>query len=167
MGSAGGRRDDDSTATPYLSISWYPWPSGTARTGVRSMTVIVTPSGQSRVTCAVWTWRICSIRWAIAAPFTLISGTPGGMAAADRTSALVTRCVPVTVTERTTKNRESSRAQLTPPTMATAARAKKAARQGWCPPGREPRAVARDSRGGGRCPRPPRRGPRRPGRGPR
>ena len=63
---------------------------------MRSVTVIVIPSGQSRLTCADWTWRICSTRWATAALFTLISGSPGGMAAADRTSAPVTRCVPVT-----------------------------------------------------------------------
>lgn len=92
------------------------------------MTEISTLSGQSRVTRADWTWRSRSTRCATAASFTRISGTPAGTAAALRTWAGVTRCVPVTCTPRTTKNRDSSSAQPNPATSAMAISAKKTAR---------------------------------------
>jgi hypothetical protein len=52
------------------------------------------------------------------------------MAAAASTSARGTRCVPVTWIERTTRNREPSRAQPAPAMIPVMASAKKTARHG-------------------------------------
>ena len=85
-------------------------------------------SGQSFVTRADATCGMASTRRATAPVSTRSSGVPGGTSAAAITREEPTRCVPVTVTERTTSSRSPSRAQPTPATIANAASAKKATR---------------------------------------
>ena len=121
------------------------------------MTAIVRWSGQSSDTVADATWRIASTRRVTAPGSTRISGVPSGTSAAAITVAGETRCVPVTVMERTTKTRSPSSAQATPTMMATPASAKNAARQGGrrrqrraaAAAGRAARARARLARDGG------------------
>ena len=68
-------------------------------------------SGQDLVTCALRTCLIVSIRAATWAVFTRISGVPGSTPDLARTSDRGTRCVPLTVTERTTSSGEPNRTQ--------------------------------------------------------
>ena len=87
---------------------------------------MTTRSGQDLRTSALRTCLIVSIRAATWAVFKRISGVPGSMPAAARTSALGTRWVPVTITERTTSSREPNRTQPAAPMTPAAARAKHA-----------------------------------------
>ena len=104
-----------------------------ANTGVRSWIVIDTASGQSLLTCADWTCLILSTRWATTVVLTRMSGRPAGICAAASTNARET-CgpVPLTLTDRTTRNRDPSSAQATPARMAMTASPKNPARQLTC-----------------------------------
>jgi len=86
-------------------------------------------SGQDLVTCTLRTCLIWTILAAARAVFTRISGVPHWTPDAARTSDRDTRCVPLTVTERTTSSGELNRTQAAVPITPTAARAKNAARQ--------------------------------------
>ena len=81
---------------------------------------MTTRSGQDVETCTPWICVMVRTRAAIRAVFTRISGVPGWISAAARTSDSGTRCVPVTTTERTAKRPELSSAQVTPPAMPAA-----------------------------------------------
>ena len=67
--------------------------------------------GQDLVTCALRTCLIASIRAAAWAVFTRISGVPSWTPDTARTSDRGTRCVPLTITERTTSSGEPNRTQ--------------------------------------------------------
>ena len=91
---------------------------------------MATRSGQDLVTCALPTCLIVAIRAAARAVFTRISGVPGSTPATARTSDRGTRCVPLTITERTTSSGEPNSTQAATPMTPAATRAKNAARHG-------------------------------------
>src|SRR6516225_5163688 len=97
-------------------------------------------SGQSLATDADATCLIDSTRCATCAVLTLISGVPTETSAAASTCAGVTRCVPDTVTERTTISREPNSAHATPARTPRPASMKNAVRHGLLclPPGADP-----------------------------
>src|SRR5690348_15489970 len=108
----------------------YPPPyAGRTSAGVRSRTTMTRRFGQDLVTCALLTWLIFSIRAAAQAVFTRISGVPGTTPDAARTSDRGTRCVPLTVTERTTSSDEPNRTHPAAAATPATARAMNATRQ--------------------------------------
>src|SRR5262249_29441667 len=96
--------------------------------GVRSRTTMTRRFGQDLVTCALLTWLIFSIRAAARAVFTRISGVPGTTPDAASTSERGTRCVPLTVTERTASRDEPNRTHPAAAARPAAARATRTTR---------------------------------------
>src|SRR5689334_25117483 len=84
--------------------------------------------GQDLVTCTLRTCGIATIRAAARPVSTRVSGVPGWTPDAAMTSDWDTRCVPLTVTERTTSSGEPNRTQTAAATRPAVPRAMSATR---------------------------------------